>query len=73
MNHLIRADGLEKQRLSGKIFGTKSKGRQRTKNTDSLNNFVTRKESPSNELITRTDGREDWEAMIADVSNSPGT
>ena len=71
--HLIRADGLEKQRLSGKIFGTKSKGRQRTKYTDSLNNFVKRKESPSNELIRRTDDREDWEAMIADVCNSPGT
>ena len=50
VGHIIRADGLEKQRLSGKIFGTKSKGRQRTKYTDSLNNFVTRKESPSNEL-----------------------
>ena len=70
---VIRADGLEKQRLSGKIFGTKSKGRQRTKYTDSLNNFVTRKESPSNELIRRTDDRDDWEAMIADVCNSPGT
>ena len=71
--HLIRADGLEKQILSGKIFGTKSKGRRRTKYTDSLNNFVTRKESPSNELIRRTDDREDLEAMIADVYNSPGT
>ena len=59
--------------MSEKIFGTKSKGRQRTKYTDSLNNFVTRKESPSNELIRRTDDREDWEAMIADVCNSPGT
>ena len=46
--HLIRADGLEKQILSGKICGTKSEGRQRTKYTDSLNNFVTRKESPNN-------------------------
>ena len=71
--HLIKADGLEKQILSGKICGTKSKGRQRTKYTDSLNNFVTRKKPPNNELIRRTDDREDWEAMIADVCNSPGT
>ena len=63
--HLIRADGLEKQILSGTICGTKSKGRQRTKYTNSLNNFVTRKESANNELIKRTDDREDWEAMIA--------
>ena len=46
--------------LSGKMCGTKSKGRQRTKYTDSLNNFVTRKESTYNELIRRTDDREDW-------------
>ena len=62
-----RADGPERQILSGKICGTKSRGRQRTKFTDSLNNFVTRKESPNNELIRRTDDREEGKAMIADV------
>ena len=71
--HINRADGLEKQILSGKICGTKSRGRHRTKNTDSLNYFVTRKESPNNELIRRTDDRQDWKAMIADVCNRPGT
>ena len=71
--HINRADGLEKQILSEKIYGTKSKGRQRTKYTDSLNNSVTRKESPNNELIRRTDDREGWKAMIADVCNRPGT
>ena len=65
--HINRADGLKKQIMSGKICGTKSKGRQRTKYTDSLNNFVTRKESPNNELIGRPDDIEDWKAMIADV------
>ena len=64
---------LEKQILSGKICGTKSRGRQRTNYTDTLNNFVTRKESPNNELIRRTDDREGWKAMIADVCNRPGT
>ena len=57
--HLIRADGLEKQILSGTICGTKSKGRQRSNDTESLNNFVPRKESPNNDLIRRTDDRED--------------
>ena len=71
--HINRADGLEKHILSGKICGTKSRGRQLTKYTERLNNFVTRKESPNNELIRRTDDREDWKAMIADVCNSPGT
>ena len=71
--HIKRADGLEKQILRGKMCGTKSRERQRTKFPDSLNNFVTRKESPNNELIRRTDDREDWKAMIADVCNKPGT
>ena len=53
--HINRADGIEKQILCGKICGTKSRGRQRTKYTDSLNSYVTRKESPINELIRRTE------------------
>ena len=71
--HTNRADGLEKEVLSGKMCGTNSRGRQGTKYTDSLNNFVPRKESPNNELIRRTDDREDRKAMIADVFNRPGT
>ena len=73
LGHINRAGGLEKQILSGKICGTKNRGRQRTKYTDSLNNFVRRKESPNNDLIRRTDDREDWKAMIADVCSRPGT
>ena len=38
-----------------------------------MNNFVTRNESRNNELIMITDDREDWEAMIIDVCNRPGT
>ena len=59
--------------MSGKICDAKSRGRHRTKYTDCLNNFVTRKESPNNELMRRTDDRDDWKAIIADVCNSPGT
>ena len=58
--------------MSGKICGIKSTGRQSTKYTDSLNNFVTRKKSLNNEIIRRTDDREDWKATIADVCNRPG-
>ena len=36
-----------------------------TKYTDSLNNYVKRTESPNDELIRRTDNREEWKAMIA--------
>ena len=45
----------------------------KAQNTQSLNNFVTRKESPNNELIRRTGDREGWNAMINDVCNRPGT
>ena len=38
-----------------------------TRKIHSLNNFVTRKESPNNELIRRTGDREDWKAIIAHV------
>ena len=58
--HINRADGLEKQILSGEISGTLSRERQRTKYTDSLNNFVSRKKSHNKELIRRIDDREDW-------------
>ena len=40
--------------------------------THSLNNFVTKKEFADNEVLRRTDDREDWEAMVADVCNIPG-
>ena len=59
--------------LGGQFCGIKSRVRQRTKYTDSQNNFVTRKESPNNELIRRTDDREDWKVVIADICNRPGT
>ena len=68
-----RADELEKQNLSGKICSIKSRARQHTKYTDSLNNFSKRKESPNNELIRRTGDREGWMAMIVDVCNRPDT
>ena len=38
--HRNKADGLEKQILNGKICGTKNRGRQCTKYTDSWNNFI---------------------------------
>ena len=57
LGHINRADGLEKQILSGQICGTKSRGKKRAEYIDSMNNFVTRKESPNKELIRRTDDR----------------
>ena len=73
MGHINRADGLEKQNNMQWRDLWNQKKRKTTHKIHSLNNFVPRKESPNNELIRRTDDREGWEAMIADVCNSPGT
>ena len=62
-----RADGLEKQILVGKICGAKSRKRQYTKYTDSLNNYVMRKKFTNNKLIGRTVDREEWKAMMANI------
>ena len=73
LGHVIRADRLEKQLLCGKINGTRSRGRQRTKYTDSLNNFTTRKQSSINDLICKADNRDEWRSVIVDVCSRPGT
>ena len=61
LGHISRADGLEKQIFSKKICGAKDRGRKRTKYTDSLNKFVTKKNLPtmssSRELTTERVGR----------------
>ena len=71
--YVNRADGTEKHLLSVKICGTKCRGINRTKHLDRLNNFVTRKESPNNELIGRAGDKADWKAIIADVCKRFGT
>ena len=57
--YINRAGGFEKQILNENIIGTRRRGTQGTKCTDSLNNYLTRNESPNNELIRRTDDRVD--------------
>ena len=54
------------------MCGIKSRGRQRTKYTDSLKDYVKRKESSNNGLTRRANYWVDWKAVIADVCNIPG-
>ena len=69
--HINRADGLGEQ-IEWKDLWYQKQRKTTHKYSDSLHNFVTRKESPnmgsSGELTT-----EGWKAMIADVCNRPGT
>ena len=68
--HINRADGLEKQILSGKICGTKSRGRQRTKYIVQTVWIISQQEknlpstSSSGELTTERVGRP-WLPMSA--------
>ena len=55
--HIIRANGIEKRLLCGKICGVRSRGRQRIKYTDSLNKFAKKKQYNTNELIRKADNR----------------
>ena len=71
--HMIRADRLEKQLLCGKINGMRSRGRQRMKYTDSLNNFAAGKQSSINDLIRKADNRDEWRSLIVDVCSRLGT
>ena len=56
--------------MGGKVCDIKSRRRQRTQYTDSLNNYVTRKLSTNNEVIRRVGDNEDWKAMIADMQQT---
>ena len=71
--HINRKDGLEKRLLCGRINGVKSRGRQRTKFTDSLNSYVTGKTTSNIEMIRKTEDRDEWRAMTADACNRHGT
>ena len=67
LGHINRADGLEKQVERFVVPKAEEDDAQNTHT--SLNNFVTRKESP----IRRIDDREDRKAVIAGVCNRPVT
>ena len=73
--HIMRADSLEKCLMLGKILGKKSKGRQRAKFTDKLNQItVNHNINTTIDLIRRTEFRMEWRTMVADVcKNGPGT
>ena len=72
--HIMRSDGLEKCLMLGKIPGKKSRGRQRTKYTDNLNKITANHNIRTTvDLIRKTECREDWRFVVADVCGRPGT
>ena len=72
--HIMRRDSLEKRVMLGKILGKRSSGRQRIKFTDNLKKIAVNHNISTNiDLIRRTECREDWRTMVADVCSRPGT
>ena len=58
--------------LTGKIEGTRSRGRQRITFLDSLSSFVTGNSKDNIALLRMTEDRDRWRIMIADVCSRQG-
>ena len=67
LGHICRHKGLEFLSLTGKIEGTRSRGRQRITFLDSLSSFVTGNNKDNIALLRMTEDRDRWRIMIADV------
>ena len=72
LGHICRHKGLEFLSLTGKIEGTRSKGRQRITFLDSLSSFVTGSKKDNIALLRMTEDRDLWRIMIADVCSRQG-
>ena len=66
IGHVMREDDLEKIVITGRIEGTRARGRQRMKYMDSLMKDVREMETVG-ELIRTTEDRGRWRTVIADV------
>ena len=72
LGHICRHKGLEFLSLTGKIEGTRSRGRQRIKFLDSLSSFVTGNNKDNIALLRMTEDRDRWRIMIPDVCSRQG-
>ena len=74
LGHINRHKELEHLALTGKIEGTRSRGRQRVTYLDSINNWKTTKKQNSNmNFLRKSEDRSEWRTMITDVCLRPGT
>ena len=72
LGHICRHKGLEFLSLTGKIEGTRSRGRERITFLDSLSSFVTGNNKDNIALLRMTEDRDRWRIMIADVCSRQG-
>lgn len=67
IGHIMRADGLERNCLLGRVEGTRSRGRQRIKYMDALLEQLGDGRRVV-DLVRLADDRTDWRSMVADVT-----
>ena len=72
IGHICRHKGLEFLSLTGKIEGTRSRGRQKFTFLDSLSSLVTGNNKDNIALLRMTEDRDRWRIMIADVCSRQG-
>ena len=72
LGHICRHKGLEFLSLTGKIEGTRSRGRQRITFLDSLSSFVTGNNKDNIALLRMTEDRDRWRIMIVEVCSRQG-
>jgi len=73
LGHIYRKRGLEHLSLTGKIDGKKSRGRQRMKYVENINNWATGKSVDNINFLRAADDRMRWRTMITDVCSRQGT
>lgn len=72
VGHIVRTQELEHLSLTGKINGSRPRGRPRQKYMDGLVRMTGGRMSAA-QLLQRAGNREEWRAMIADVLGDMAT
>ena len=73
IGHLNRHKGLEHLTLTGKLEGKRGRGRPRITYLESLNRWATGKNQGNITFLRKSELRNKWHAMIADVCSRSGT
>ena len=67
LGHVIRADGLENLTITGRIAGSRSRGRPRMKYVDRMKEYIGG--VTTQQLLVMTRNREQWRSMSGNVFN----
>jgi hypothetical protein len=73
MGHVYRKGGIEQLRMTGKIGGRRSRGRQQEKYMDSLNMWATSKDINKYEFINASNNLDGWRAMSVNACSRQHT